>query len=431
VSRRRRARLRARQTALLLGAAAAACSRGRSPSDEAPPGRAAAGAAAGSTVYAGTLLDGRGGVLHRALITVRGGRIERLDTIAPGGARPAATYDLGDRTVLPGLIDAHVHLGWYFDRSGLLRAGGAGDSPAALFDAVAANARATLMAGVTTVQSVGGDEDAPVRDSIAAGAIPGPRVLTSLTPIADPRLGPDELRARVRQLRAGGADLVKVFASGGLGDEAALALDEEQLRAVCGEARAAGLRSVVHAMTETSVRAATRAGCTEVEHGLRATDDELREMADSGTYFGPQICLVFRNYLDHRSAFQRSGFPPGAFDVLTRALPDARATFVRATRTPGLTIVFSTDAVAGAHGRNADELVCRVREGGQSPMAAIVSATSVAARALGLADRAGSVAPGMDADLIAVAGDPLRDIDALRHVVFVMRAGRVYERPAP
>ncbi|MFL5575077.1 MAG: amidohydrolase family protein [Gemmatimonadaceae bacterium] len=425
----RRARGRAGRTAALVAlvaGAAVACSPGLGRGAEAARDGVAS---ATSTILAGTLLDGRGGVVHGALITVRDGRIARVDTLAAGSPRPRATYDLGDRTVLPGLIDAHVHLGWYFDRGGLLRAGGDGDSPAALFDAVAENARATLMAGVTTVQSVGGAEDAPVRDSIASGAIPGPRVLTSLVPLGDPLRTPDELRERVRRRKAEGADLVKVFASGGLGDLAAVTLGDAQLRALCGEARAVGLRTVVHAMTAASVHAATLAGCTEVEHGLYATDRELREMAGRGTYFGPQLCLVFRNYLDHRAAFQRSGFSPSAFRALAEALPAAHATFVRAIHTPGLKVVFSTDAVAGAHGRNADELVCRVRDGGQRPMDAIVSATSGTAAALGLSGRTGSVASGLDADLIAVAGDPLRDVDALRHVVFVMRGGRVYKQP--
>jgi imidazolonepropionase-like amidohydrolase len=336
-----------------------------------------------------------------------------------------------------------VHLGWHFDRGGVLRVGsgdaGGGDAGGGdagdrargeAFRAAAANARATLLAGVTTVQSIGGAEDAPVRDAIARGELPGPRVLTSLAPITDSSLAPAALRALVRRRQADGADVVKLFASRGLGAGGGQTMSDAQLAAVCDEARRAGLRTVVHAISAASVGAAARAGCTQVEHGLLATDAELREMAARGTAFGPQACLVFRNYLDHRAEYARSGFPPSAFETLAGALPTARAAFRRALATPGLRVVFATDAVAGAHGRNADELVCRVRGGGQSPMDAVVSATSATARALGLAGEVGAVAPGLAADLIAVDGDPLADVAALQRVAFVMRGGIVHKRPA-
>ncbi|AHG89191.1 amidohydrolase [Gemmatirosa kalamazoonensis] len=378
------------------------------------------------TIRAATLLDGRGGAAHDVVVTVEGGRIARVDTGVR--TRGPVTYDLGARTLLPGLIDAHVHLGWYFNRRGVLHAPDDGDTPTDSYRAIAANARAMLDAGFTTVQSVGGPEDGPVRDSIEARRIAGPRVLTSLQPIVDPSPPPETMRAIVRARVAQGANLVKLFASEGLGGGGGQTLSDAQLAAICGEARSLGRRTVVHAISAVSVRAATLAGCTEIEHGLLATDDELRLMAERGTWFGPQVCLVFQNYLDHRTTYARSGFSPDAFDVLARALPTARETFRRAIHTPGLRVIFSTDAVAGAHGHNADELVCRVRAG-QGPMEAIVSAASLAASALGIADRAGAVASGLDADLVAVDGDPLADVTALQRVVFVMRGGTVYRRP--
>ena len=134
-------------------------------------------------------------------------------------------------------------------------------------------------------------------------------------------------------------------------------LSDEQLAAICGEAKAQGLRTVVHAISAGSVRAATLAGCTEIEHGTFATDAELKLMAEHGTIFDPQVCLVFQNYIDHRDVYGKSGFTDSSFDVARRTrFRTATAMFKRAIVTPGLKIIFGTDAVALAHGRNADEL---------------------------------------------------------------------------
>ena len=220
--------------------------------------------------------------------------------------------------------------------------------------------------------------------------------------------------------------LFRSFASAGLGAGGAQTLSDGQLAAICSEAKAQGLRSVVHAISAQSVRAATLAGCTQIEHGTFVTDDELRLMAQHGTIFDPQVCLVFQNYIDHPDAYN---FSDSSLGPLKSAIPAATAMFKRAIATPGLKIVFGTDAVALAHGRNADELLCRVGAG-QRPMDAIVSATSAGAAALGLGDWLGVISPGFDADLIAVAGDPLMDIGVMRRVVFVMRRGVVYKSGA-
>jgi imidazolonepropionase-like amidohydrolase len=381
-----------------------------------------------TTIHAATLLDGRGGVLRDALVTVRGARIVRVESPTPARARRAATHQLGALTLLPGLIDVHVHPGWYVTSRGVLHTATDGDTPAAAALAMAGNLYAMLMAGVTTVQSIGGVEDAELRDAVARGVIPGPRILTSLQPFLDTLPSPDSLRQLVRQRRAQGADVVKLFASTGLGAGGARTLSDAQLEAICGEARAQGLRSVAHAIGAASVRAATLAGCTQVEHGMFAGDAELALMATHGTIFSPQVCLVLQNYLDHRDVFTRSGFTASAFARLSDALALTPRLFARALATPGLRLVFGSDAVALAHGNNADELVCRVRAG-QRPMDAIVSATSGAARTLALADRIGAIAPGFDADLIAVDGDPSRDVAALQRVLFVMRQGKVYRHP--
>jgi imidazolonepropionase-like amidohydrolase len=323
---------------------------------------------------------------------------------------------------LPGLIDAHTHPGWYVDRQGKRNSGRSGDTPGQAALARAGNLYATLMAGVTTIQSVGGGEDLELRDATARNVIPGPRILTSITQLSQPRVPADSFRLRVRALKAQGADVIKLFASSGLGAGGEQLLSDEQIGAICSEAKAQGLRSVVHAISAISVRAATLAGCTQIEHGTFATDAELKLMAEHGTIFDPQVCLVFQNYVDHPDAYS---FTDSSLAPLKAAIPTATAMFARAIRTPGLKIVFGTDAVALAHGRNADELLCRVAAG-QSAMDAIVSATSLGAWALGLGDHIGSIAAGYDADLIATDGDPSRDISATKRVVFVMKGGERY-----
>ena len=376
------------------------------------------------TIHAARLIDGRGRVSDDVLVTVRAGRIERVEANVGAKGRDA-TYELGSATLLPGLIDAHVHPGWYINHEGALHSQRDNETPAQAALARAGNLYATLHAGFTTIQSVGGPEDIDLRDAVNRWEIPGPRILTSITQINDRRLSPDSLRGVVRALKAQGADIIKLFASAGLGAGGAQTLSDEQLAAICGEAKAQGLRSIVHAISAGSVRAVTLAGCTEIEHGTFATDAELKLMAERGTIFDPQVCLVFQNYIDHRDAYTKSGFTEQSFEGLAKAIPTATEMFKHALRTPGLKIIFGTDAVALAHGRNADEIFCRVKAG-QSAMDAITSATSLTTQALGLGDKLGAVAPGFDADIIAVAGDPSKDIMALRRVRFVMRGGVVF-----
>jgi imidazolonepropionase-like amidohydrolase len=375
------------------------------------------------TLHAATLIDGRGHVTKDALVTVRSGRIERVQTGV--ASRGRATYELGTATLLPGLIDAHVHPGWYINSQGALHSGRDGDTPAQSALARAGNLYATLVAGFTTIQSVGGREDLELRDAVNRWQIPGPRILTSITQINNKNLTSDSLRGVVRALKAQGADVIKLFASAGLQAGGAQTFSDEQLAAICGEAKSLGLRTVVHAISAGSVRAATLAGCTEIEHGTFATDAELKLMAEHGTIFDPQVCLVFQNYIDHREVYAKSGYTDQTFDDMAKAVPTATEMFKRALVTPGLQIIFGTDAVALAHGRNAEELFCRVKAG-QKPMDAITSATSAAAKALGLGEHLGAIATGYDADIIAVSGDPSKDIAAISKVIFVMRGGVVF-----
>ena len=377
------------------------------------------------------VLDGRGGTVAGASVVVQNGRIERVarGAVAIAGA---VTYDLSRYTVLPGLIDGHDHVGWYFNKAGRFHSDGDGETAADETLAGAANAWTTLQAGWTTIQSPGSPDDAALRDAVARGAIPGPRILTSLEPIGDARLTPDSIRALVRQRKAQGADFIKIFASASIRDGGRQTWSDAQLAAACGEATALGLRTMVHAHSAEAMRAAALAGCTQIEHGVFATADVLRLLAERGTWFDPQCGLVFHNYLDNRAKYDGIGnYNAAGFAAMEKAMPVAVNVVRMASTTPGLKLAFGTDAVAGAHGRNAEELTCRVREGGQAPMDAIVSATSRNAESMGLGSRIGSIVPGMEADLIAVDGDPARDITALGRVVFVMKGGRVYRNERP
>jgi imidazolonepropionase-like amidohydrolase len=180
------------------------------------------------------------------------------------------------------------------------------------------------------------------------------------------------------------------------------------------------------------VRAAANAGCTEVEHGTYATQEDLDAMAAHGTFFDPQLGLVIHNYLDNKAKFLGVGsYTEEGFAKMQEVLPVIAEMFKHALETKGLNqkIVFGTDAVAGAHGRNAEEFMDRV-QAGQDPMDAMVSAQSRAAESLNLQKEIGSIAPGLHADIIALDGDPLKDIRAVRHVVFVMKDGRLYKNEA-
>ena len=374
-------------------------------------------------IAAETVLDGKGKVLRNTRIVIEGSKIVAIDPKAG-----PVDFDLRGFTVLPGWIDAHSHVTWSFGPDG--KNGGAGRTTGEAAYASAENAWATLMAGFTTIQSVGSPTDLPLRDAIAKGLLPGPRILTAVEPLngRGPQTGtPDEIRAFIRKQKEAGADLIKIFASASIRQGGGMTLSQEQLNAACDEARKLGLRTLVHAYKE-AVRAATLAGCTQVEHGTLATDDDLKLMADKGTYLDPQAGLVIENYLLNKDRYLGTlGYTTEGFAAMEKILPMNHDLVRRASKTPGLKIVFGTDAVAGAHGRNAEEFIDRVRDAGVDPMTAMVSANSLAAEAMRLQDQIGSIATGLQADIIALDGDPLKDITAVRRVVFVMKGGVVYK----
>jgi imidazolonepropionase-like amidohydrolase len=377
-------------------------------------------------IAASTVFDGKGHVLRNTRIVIEGSKIVAIDQKAG-----PVNYDLRGLTVLPGWIDAHVHITWSFGKNGKNAGGG---TPQEAAYAAASNAWVTLVAGFTTVQSVGDPTDVPLRDAIVKRTLPGPRILTAVEPLmgrGEQTGTPDEIRAFVRKQKEAGADLIKIFANYSV-RRPEMMLSQEQLDAACDEAKKQGLRTLVHAYKD-AVRAATLAGCTEIEHGVLATDDDLKLMAAKGTYLDPQAGLVWENYVLNKEKFVGTpGYPNSleGFAGMEKLLPMYHEFMQRALKIPGLKIVFGTDALAGSHGRNAEEFIDRVRDCGVDPMAAMVSANSLGAEALGMADEIGSITPGLQADIIALDGDPLKDITAVRRVVFVMKGGVVYKNVA-
>jgi imidazolonepropionase-like amidohydrolase len=374
------------------------------------------------TLRATSAFDGKGRTIPDVTIVVANGKIADVRS----GEAVSPTYDLRGLTILPGLIDTHVHLDTHFGKNG--RATSEGETPAQSILYEAENAYVTLMAGFTTVQSIGSPSDVEVRAAIARGVMPGPRLLTSIRPVNENTGTPDEIRAFVRKVKADGADLVKLFASKSSREGGGQTMTDEQVAAACGEAKSLGLRTWVHAHSPSSIRAAVNGGCSVVTHGSQATAAELQLMASRGVYFEPNIGLVSQNYLENRSRYFGIGnFDDQGFAFTEKGIPMKLAMFKNALQVGGLKLLMGTDAGAGAHGRSAEEIIYRVQIAGQRAADALAGATSLNAQSIELGNRIGAIAAGMEADLIAVDGDPLKDITALRRVAFVMKGGKVYK----
>jgi imidazolonepropionase-like amidohydrolase len=378
-----------------------------------------------------TYLDGQGHEQHNASIVIDHGKIVSVNS-AEAAPADATIYDLRGLTVMPGWIDCHEHISWHFGPDGRF-AGDAvakNETPEHAFLAMAANAWATLMAGFTTIQSVGSPADVPLRDAVATGEIPGPRILTAVRPLVGqgPKTGtPDEIRKYVDEDKAMGADLIKIFASASIRQGGTSTLSQEQLDAACDEAKKDGLRTLVHAYA-SAVKQTVDAGCWEVEHGTLMAPSDLKLMADHHVFFDPQAGLVLQNYFDNEQRYLGiGGYTPEGFAAMRKIWPEDDRMFNAAVHTPGLIIVFGTDAVAGAFGHQADEFIFRVERGGMSPMDALESANYFAAESMQLENQIGSIAPGMNADIIAVDGNPLQNIKTTRNVVFVMKDGVIYK----
>src|SRR5690349_21711917 len=244
----------------------------------------ATAAAQPTVIQTTTIIDGKGHVLRNQEIVVENGRITHVQA-----AKQKPTIDLSGLTVMPGWIDTHVHPTWYFNAENRLEQGGRGSKSTPQQSALYAEANlyATVMGGFTTVQSVGAELDKDLRDMIASGALPGPRLITSLRAVNERTGDPQQIRAFVDKMKADGADVVKLFATASIRDGGKMTMTPEQIQAACGEATKLGLRSVVHAHSADGARASVEAGCTSIEHGTFLDDAVLQLMASKGVYFDP------------------------------------------------------------------------------------------------------------------------------------------------
>jgi imidazolonepropionase-like amidohydrolase len=373
-------------------------------------------------VRTSTMLDGKGQILHNKDLVIEG---DHISAIRDRSGR--ADYDLSAFTVTPGWIDTHVHPSWHFNKENRLDQGGrrSKETPEETALYTEADVYKILLGGFTTIQSVGAEVDRPVRNLINDGLLPGPHFITSLRAVNERTGTPDQIRDYVRKMKADGADVVKLFATKSIRDGGEQTMTDAQIQATCGEATAVGLRSVVHAHNSSGARASVLAGCTSIEHGTFIDDPTLKLMVEHGTYFDPNF-LVIHNYLDNKAKFLGIGnYTEEGFAYMQKGLPLVADVTKRAYKLH-VKMVLGTDGVAGSHGRNAEEFIYRVKDGGIPPMDAIVSGTGMAAEALRLQDKLGSIKPGLQADLVAVRGNPLQDITAVRDVVFVMKGGKVY-----
>lgn len=401
-------------------------------------------------IHAGTLLAVPGKPVERDVtIVVKNERIagiERGAVTQAAGAAPNATVeviDLGGRFVMPGLMDAHVHLEHEpsFTRRRVER--GDRNPPTKAEGAVNAVvfARRNLDAGFTTVRDVGSDDEAvfAVRNAINAGRMIGPRILVSGSAVAVTgghgdgtpmdhtgdeivRLteatcdGPDECRRAVRHLYKLGADLIKFTATGGFGSNTGLdpQLFPDEVQAIVSTAHLHGLKATAHAYSAVAVKDAVRAGVDSIEHGFLLDDEAIAMMKKSGTFLVPTLS---------------ASYPPPIFRVpnpeSVRIRNQHRA-FERA-HAAGVKIAFGTDAGTFAHGTNAKEFDLMVGFG-MKPMDALRSATVSTAELFGISAEAGTLEAGKLADIVAVKGDPLADIAALHDIDFVMKSGRVAKR---
>ena len=403
-------------------------------------------------IFAGRLIDGTSNTVRTAVsIVVDGDHIREVrdGRVAVEGAE---VIDLGDSTVMPGLIDCHTHLTMQIDKDtgNPLLAMSRRDSYTALTASV--YARKTLLAGFTTVRDVGaaGFVDISLRDAITAGTIPGPRMFVAtrilsitgghgdiggvredLLPEPDWRNGivnsPEDGVRAVRYNAKYGANLIKIAATGGVLSLADASLEQhfsfEEMKAICDAAKLLGLKVAAHAHGAAGIKAALRAGVASIEHGSYTDDEAIGLFKQNGAYLVPTI--IAGKTVESKAQIP-GFFPPAIAQKALKAGPLIQQAFGRAYR-GGVKIAFGTDAGVYPHGQNAKEFEYMV-EAGMKPIEAILSATRGGADLLDQSASIGSVQPGRFADLVAVKGNPLADIKLLQSIGFVMKAGKVYKQ---
>ncbi len=390
------------------------------------------------------LIDGNGNLLENERVVIEGTKIKEIGRGIPNDAE---AVDMKGYTLLPGLIDAHVHLGGNGEPNmeiAMLK----DLLPTTTLKAYV-NAKKDLMAGFTTLRTMGdrGFLDVALKKSIENGLVDGPRMKVSgqaismtgghgdmwLAPeitysgfgaIAD---GVDEMRKTARYQLKMGADFIKLMATGGVmseGDEpGSPQLNEEEMKVAIEEAHKAGKKAAAHAQGTQGIKNAIRAGIDSIEHGIFLDDEAIRMMKEKGVFLVATLSAVFNIKVHGRDA----GIPEYAVRKTEEITSYHIDSFVRAYKA-GVKIAMGTDAATpfNKHGENAQELELMVKAG-VKPVDAIMAATKWGAELLGMDDMIGTLEPGKEADIIAVEGNPLEDVAILKNVKFVMKAGKIYK----
>ena len=374
----------------------------------------------------GRLWDGSKTIAD-AVVVVNGDRIASVGTGSSAVPAGAQVIDLRNYTGIPGLIDLHTHITYYWDRRPGTRPRGQRRLPAVTVYLAQENARRTLETGVTTVRDLnaGNDMDLAMRELTASGAMIGPRIFASCPGLSAQQGQPSDparMKALVEDRVKAGVDWIKVFGSrGGFENvDGTQTVTFEEMKAVVDTAHALGKKVAIHSYGPTGVRDAVRAGADSVEHGADVDDETLQEMVRRGTVWVPTVDHN-RYYIDAAAEF---GFAAGS-DVALKDYIERNQRSVARAVTLGVKIGMGSDAVYSMFGQNTRELEWFVKAG-MTPMQALATATTTAAELLGMGDRLGRIAPGYLADIVAVEGDPLLNIAAAAGgAKWVMKEGQV------